>query len=276
MATAAEMLSIDITSVMLVPLLQLSDLSRLESVCTGSLRAIVNSNQWTAVACHGVAQVDMVRVLEEKPSRQELKRLIGDIRGLTFVDRFPTLLDSLKQSQKMVQVARNAEKMALTHLTSGGQAESVFVGCFRFPDAKKTGDSDDPHTLMSDPVKTRLTWKSELGRRVVYIKLILFKGNMYLSAKVQGMAATTTPPRLLIDVHALSESTILQMRKVNVSPDGSSVKNGSGIYMPKGSDAQVRASLAAGLNCVIFVRDAPESVVPQRHLSDALCLDRLR
>lgn len=279
MASFVEVLAVDMMAVNLVPMLNFSELSDLESLCTTSLQAIVTSSEWAEAACSELKHFGMASVLKDEPDRRTLKCLIANLSRLDFADKTHVALNGLKQAQELVRVTSRAKQMVDACKADEEQMQHVVVGCFRFPDMNDNcADGTRPKIHVSDAIRMRLTRRSAAGgKEALLLKLILSQNKMYLSAKWQGQGQVDTgaPPKFLVDVQAVSKDVVLQMRNVNVSADGNSIKSGSGIFTAKGSDSSARGALFAGLTCVVTVRDRQNIVAPHRCVSDALCLDRI-
>mmetsp|Transcript_148267 Transcript_148267/g.276204 ORF Transcript_148267/g.276204 Transcript_148267/m.276204 type:complete len:223 (-) Transcript_148267:21-689(-) len=211
--------------------------------------------------------VCMTPVLEDGSDRQRLKRLIAELKGITFTDQHPIVFNGVKQAEELLKVNSRFAERAAAHEASGGLLQHVFVGCFRFPSLNSANSGTKLGVHVSESVKT------QLGKKELSIKLVLHKYNMCLSAKLQDGDGIDTATAISIDVHAVSESTVLQMRNVSLLADGSSAKYGNGIYMQKAKDSASASGMAAGLTCVVFVRDGETDPYANRSLSDALCLD---
>lgn len=255
--------------VILMPLLKFQELSRLEGVCKTVFQAIASSYEhWLLVASTEISQVGMQFVLNQQPNRSTLKALIANLHQITFVNRLSAPLSGLAQAHELVKKVGRASQMAAAHQTSEAKEQQVFVACFRFPCLNCAGgqpQGNDSVTRVSNPVRIA---------RSLYIKLVLHKRNMYLTAKLNGPDGIAAP-KILIDAEALSDHIILQMRNVSLIADGGTIEKGNGVYLPMCSDSALKASLATGLTCVLRVREQLNRGVVQRSMSDVLCLDRV-
>lgn len=273
-----DTLAIDMTSLELVPFLKFPELLRLEIACKRFRSVMQNSTEWPSAVCNDIPEICMTHALKDKPDPRTLKGIIASLRRLKFFDSRLININGLKQAQELVRTIDRTREMAAAHEASGGQTQQVFVGCFRFPSVSSTSDHHETQstTHISEPVKTVLTWQSPVMRqKTLYLKLILHKDKVYLSAKMQGHNGGSSSPKFLIDVRAVSEDTILQMHNVSVTADGGSMKSGSGLFLPRSPTSNAK-TVPVNLTCVVFVRDIQGLPSGSHRLSDSLCLEKRR
>jgi len=272
------------------PFLALADVGRLEAVQRLARQTVLCSNSWKDVACCEAPsfRLDFAHTVDKR----DIKALVSVLRRTAVADRSPIALSSFERAGDIVNIVRKFQRQASAHLLAGGSVANVFVGHFRFPNNRVSGNGtfrltdqllNLQHVASALRFSTPLTTSCQLpsGTLPCEIKLVQQNDGMFLNAKLGngsiynnfGAGAPVALPQLLVDVHAISDPILLQMRNVSVKPDGAAVEKGSGLWAPRASRRAADQALADGLLCVLLVREDMHGASGGGRTVDALNLE---
>lgn len=294
-----------------IPYLTFKDLCSYEASASFSSALVQRSCAWYKVACRDIRNFDLtpegnfdltVGVCGKKnkegsvnSDRRNMKIFLAALHTASSMEQVPIPLAGSRDASDMVMILQKFESTASVHRRNGGSFAKVLVGRFRFngTPADRTRAQFklrqmQPNIVFSEPTKTELacSYARCMQQSSLALTMALEKNRMLLSATLEdGVSATKAgevaegcPCNLLIDVRAISPAIILHARNINVRSDGSHYESGSGLYSQKGSRAVVEAALAAGVTCVVLVRDTPDGYIQESCIgvvANSLHLDRV-
>mmetsp|Transcript_79480 Transcript_79480/g.199813 ORF Transcript_79480/g.199813 Transcript_79480/m.199813 type:complete len:293 (-) Transcript_79480:307-1185(-) len=254
----------DFADGLLMPFLSLSEISKLESSHRYARRVLLSGSSWTMCACREL----LPRFVMECPSaalrgsREDLRGLVSSLRtAKTALGSPPIVVSGLGMGQRLSAAVNRARTSAARHLAAGGSFAEVVVTTFRFPSA--TSDSAASRAPDSDIIISSRAAVAVGGVQQVWeLKLAWQAGSMHLGARPRRRAAQPAPvtddadePPFVVDVHSVSDHLMLRLLDVPMQAHLGWVK-GKGLCSVPFSRAGAMDALAAGLTCVLLLRDA--------------------
>jgi hypothetical protein len=258
---------------------------------------IQKSDAWYGVACREIR--NFILKPQKGTKKQNIKAIFPVLQKSSIIDECPLPLACLRDASELANTLQKFESNASRHLCNGGSFAKVLVGRFRFDAtdgfnffglnrAQLLLANSRPDIVFSRPATTSIKLDYEAGVHnhvMLAITMASEKSKMLVSAKLEAASSTVTRkisqrhPKILIDIRAISSAILLQMRDIKVKPDGSQYESGSGLYSEKTGRGIVKEALAAGVLCVLLVRDEVKVCSDEGNLGvtvNALNLDRVR
>mmetsp|Transcript_81722 Transcript_81722/g.264806 ORF Transcript_81722/g.264806 Transcript_81722/m.264806 type:complete len:320 (+) Transcript_81722:86-1045(+) len=291
----------------LAKFLSLSDMSHLQALSSQAKVAFEEAATWWERASLALPRFEIGRNLFELPHRKQVLSLLAPLLGGAIDETVTVQLRSMDEVQKLSKLLNNANNVAASHLSRGGSLASVLVGLLRFPKEtirsalEETGSErrgDDAGLCLGCSVplhkaETGLGRPCGLGSSTLRLHFAVQNGSLLISVRDDGKASgdIELPQEvfsihqdhedepdgsipLTLDIASSSSALTLHHRGVGVFMNGSWQAAASGIFAFTKGKAAAADALAAGVLCVLSVRDGMPG--HSTYLAKTLHLDTLR